>query len=177
MTAAPDACLNDAIANVAIFVMPASLWRVALARMLPCAASGPFHCILAFSVLSGGSVGPPVEISGRTGWSMAKIMVASSSTRSRDNRNRLLGWAAVEVLSIALPLSGAQASSLCQKDTRTTSIGPAPSQWAYSGVSKRTSVRLQRDCPCQVIVRSFRRGRTNDYPCLGGRRAIAGRGS
>ncbi len=80
-------------------------------------------------------------------------------------RGRLLGGLVAVGLAI-LPLEGAEASERCRNESRSTSIGTVPVQWAYSGVRKRTYVRLQRDCPCQVIVRSFRSRRTYECPCL-----------
>ena len=38
-------------------------------------------------------------------------------------------------------------------------------RWAYSGVRDRKIVRSMLDCPCQVIVRSFRSKRTYECPC------------
>jgi hypothetical protein len=46
-----------------------------------------------------------------------------------------------------------------------TSYPVAPSRWRYSGVRDRKIVRSMLDCPCQVIVRSFRSKRTYECPC------------
>ena len=74
--------------------------------------------------------------------------------------------AAVAVLVTNSSADACEASSLCRKEPRTTSRTATPGQWAYSGVRKRSYVRLRRDCPCQVVIRRFRSRVKYECPCL-----------
>ena len=63
-----------------------------------------------------------------------------------------------------LTASVTQAAERCPEPERQASSSEF---WPYSGARRRVYVRNQLDCPCQVIVRSFRSRRTYECPCPG----------
>lgn len=63
-----------------------------------------------------------------------------------------------------LTASVTHAAERCPEQAQQTSSNEF---WPYSGARRRVYVRNQLDCPCQVIVRSFRSRRTYECPCPG----------
>lgn len=86
--------------------------------------------------------------------------------RARGSGLLVAGRIILATLLVLLPFAGAEAASTCRKDAHASAACAPAGQWAFSGARKRNTVRLQSDCPCQVIVRSFRSRVTYECPCL-----------
>jgi len=67
----------------------------------------------------------------------------------------------VAAVALAMPFEASAAER-----SRSVASSSSEAVWVYSGVIRRQYVRNQSDCPCQVVVRSFRSRRTYECPCL-----------
>lgn len=75
---------------------------------------------------------------------------------------------ALGLSAIAPSHAGEKTSAGCERAASCVEAGSrriAPPRWSLSGVRDRKIVRSMLDCPCPVIVRSFRSKRSYECPC------------